>query len=715
MKLLIVESPNKTKKIGKILGQGWQVMASFGHIRDLPLKELGVASPDFKPHYEISKKASGHVSKLRQAAKTATEVYLATDPDREGEAISWHLEQVLRLKSPKRVTFQEITQTAVLKAIANPRQIDYKLVSAQEGRRVADRLVGYMVSPSLSAKAEQRLSAGRVQSVAVRLVVERERAIEAFVPVKYFGVRLAFAAGDVNWFADWDAASMLPKGVEYLRDFAYATRLSQVRQLTVESVEKKDSRSAAPPPFITSTLQQAASVSLGMSPKETMRHAQALFEEGLITYHRTDSQNLSDEAISEIRDWLAQNGFSQELPSSPNRWKSKEGAQEAHEAIRPTAVNNRTPVLSDTDQAKLYRLIWDRAVASQMIPATYEVTTIRLLSDESIDGHKQPFVSKGRIPKVLGWQRLTSRDSAVDQGDAEDNDEQQLPALNKGQAVRAIDGKVLDRETKPPARYTEASLIKKMESEGVGRPSTYASILDNIISRGYVDIVKKKLHGAVLGKAVNDALVGQFGFMELAYTRGLEEDLDKIARGTESYQSIIAALHAQLSRELNTLTTVDIAPVASHPCPQCGKNMKRIKGAKGYFWGCSGYPDCKTTLPDAKGKPGAKQAEKTGQPCPACQKPLVLRKGKNGPFWGCSGYPDCTQTMPVLDGSGKAKTKKFPAKRSSGNSNSAAGVNCPTCSKGQLVKRFVKNGDNAGKPFLGCNRYPQCKHFSWPN
>ena len=605
MKLMIVESPNKIKKIKTILGSGWDVAASVGHIRDLPVKSLGVEPNTYRLEYQILERSESVVSQLRQRASRSEQVYLATDPDREGEAIAWHLQQVLNLRRYERVTFDAITENVIRAALKAPRQLNTNLVHAQEARRGADRLVGYQVSPALSNQTGiPRLSAGRVQSVALRLVVDRQREIEAFKETKHFGAEAIFDGG--KWHAQWDTAPFLKEGEEYILDAALAEEAAKCRLFAVTAAATKPASKAPPPPFTTATLLQAASVTLGYKPEQTAQIAQHLFEEGLITYHRTDSQNFSAEALAEIRAYAASNNLP--LPSKARTWKSKESAQEAHEAIRPTHLEQRQAG-PDSDQKKLYDLIWTRAVASQLADAEYSVNTLTLAAQDG----SQPFVFKamGRTLIKPGWRILTAKDAAEepDLNDAEDTEKQsdengRVPALGRGTQIHAESARVLNKQTRPPNGYTQASLIKKLEHEGIGRPSTYPAILKNIITRAYIDDSKKILRATDLGLLVIDALKGSFAFLEYDYTRSLEQQLDDIAEGKAQYLSVVSSIDDQLKKELAQLhiapqpalasngsasaKTGPAPPPGSLVCPKCKQGtIKKPSGQN--FYGCSRY------------------------------------------------------------------------------------------------------------------------------
>lgn len=655
MNLVIVESPGKVKKIREILGQGWDVQASVGHVRDLPEREMGVEAPDFKPKYVPTERGKDVLAKLRKSVERANAVYLATDLDREGEAIAWHLKQALRLDNPQRIRFAEITPKAIKTAIASPSGIDIKMVAAQEGRRVLDRLVGYMVSPKLGDMAGRRgLSAGRVQSPAVRIVLERERAIQAFKPTNHFGAQLGFG----DWTADWDTRPWLPEGQKYLLDKSLADRAAALRQVEVLDCEEKEESKAPPAPFITSTLQQAASNKLRMKPKATMEAAQKLYEQGLITYMRTDNPNLSDDALIEIYQVCQAKGLP--MVDQPRTWKAKGDAQEAHEAIRPTHFD--VEEAGDTpEQQAIYKLIWQRALGCQLAAARYAVRTVRLRAVDGLDGKPVDFIGKGRALVYEGWRAIYEDDTESDDDKKKDKEgaNNPVPHLEPGQQLDAETGRVLAKKTRAPSRFTEAELIKELERLGIGRPSTYAAIMQNIISRGYVDYDKagKYLVPTDTGALVIDALVNsRFSFIEYDFTRDMEARLDQVAEGRSSYREVVSVVHDSLEQELGGMK-VDAAP--EHPCPNCGKALFRRKGGKGYFWGCSGYPDCDTTLPDAGGKPGKRKPRQVADtPCPKCGKELVRRykagTGKKGyDFWSCSGYPSCDAKFDNVGGKPK--------------------------------------------------------------
>lgn len=596
-KLLILESPGKVKKVQEILGPGWKVAASVGHVRDLPVKEMGVAAPDFKPQYLPTDRGKEVLSRLAGLVKNAEEVFLATDPDREGEAIAWHLQDALKLKNAKRVTYAEITESAIRAALSAPRSIDMALVAAQEGRRVLDRLCGYLVSGPLSNVAGEKLSAGRVQSPAARLVVEREKEIKAFSSTTHYGVELTFENVDNitdGWKASWVVTPCLADGQEYLLDKSLAEKAAVLRMLDVLDCTESESRTAPPAPFTTSTLQQAASSSLKFTPKQTMQLAQRLYEQGSITYMRTDSPNLSQEAVQSIRAFCESRGWP--LVETPRQWKSKEGAQEAHEAVRPTHIEVEEAGETADEQA-LYRLIRLRTLASQLADAVFAVRTLKLTA--TVDGKEALFEAKGRTLVSPGWKALQQAEVAqVVEDEGEDTTANPVPAMKPGTQATALSGAVLTHKTKPASRFTEASLIRELEKRGIGRPSTYAAIIDTISSRNYVATEKRFLVPTPLGEKVVSGLCGHFSFIEYDFTRTMEQSLDDIAEGKAEYRAVIASAYDRLSGEVR-----EFAKATGKVCEKCGKPMvHRVKkpgkdGKGGYdFWGCSGWPECKETV-----------------------------------------------------------------------------------------------------------------------
>lgn len=639
MKLMIVESPNKTKKITSILGGDWKVVASVGHVRDLPSKSMGVSSPNFVPEYEPTDRGKDVLKRIGSDIKAASEVYIATDPDREGEAIAWHLYDALKIKSYKRVTFNEITKSGIEAGLKAARSIDFKVVAAQEARRVLDRLVGYTVSPALCTIFNMRLSAGRVQSPALKILVEREREIRNFVSRKHYAVEAL-----LPFKATWNFANFTDEKI--FIDKSFADKIATKNSFEViDCVESQKSFSPSAP-FTTSTLQQAAGASLNMGAKKCMEVAQELFAAGLITYHRTDSFNFSDEAISEIRTYAKGNNLP--LPDAPRKFKTKSGAQEAHEAIRPTHIDDKTPNGLGVEASRLYEMIWKRAVSSQLAEAIYDVRKVTL-SAGTENGKDVIFTATGSMLKVKGWKFLVEKEAENEEADDPEMSNK-VPALNKGQKLIAESVSVLEKNTTPASRYTQAKLVKKLEDEGIGRPSTYAAIIDGLLYRGYAEEQKKLFIPTELGEKVYDKLNGKFSFMELAFTKEMENDLDLIASSEVQYKDAITKSYDLLMKEMPSLNA-EIGKSDGMPqieCPSCKKgNLRRVKGQNGFFWGCSDYANgCKHTQPDNNGKPGEriervepKQAAGVTYTCPKCKNGLLRRiKGSNGFFWGCSAF-----------------------------------------------------------------------------
>lgn len=693
--VVIVESPNKIKKLTKFMGDRYIFTASVGHIRDLPVKEMGVSAPDYHPSYVVSDDKKKVVTNLKNLCKNH-DVILATDPDREGEAIAWHLAEVLQLRSPKRVTFDEITQSALEKAFAQPRTINQDLVSAYAGRRVLDRLVGFKTSQALSKMTGERFSAGRVQSPALRLVVDREREIDAFTVRDYYEVQAEFLTSNTNWIAKWDIKPFLSETEKNITDRALADEVATATEFSVDSIANKETLQNPKEAFTTSTLQQAASVALKIKPKETMTIAQQLFADGLITYMRTDSPNLSAEAIEAVWRYLRSAGQGDYIPDKAHTYKAKSGSQEAHEAIRPTDFMNQHPEGLEGKGLALYQLIWERAVASQMKSARFDVTTVILSTDKTIGTQAVTFIAKGKVVLFNGWLSLTTDKTEEDK--TVSLDDQQLPTLKEGQSLRSQMTKVLTKQTKPPARYTQASLIKKLESEEIGRPSTYASILDRLFAQNYVAEDKNKLKPLDRGCAIRDALVGRFSFVEYDYTRDMENGLDAITEGKTDYLSLIKEADTKLDSELAALDHATIDTPRGKPCPQEGcDGVLRLKKAKTAFWGCSHYPNCTYTVDDKAGETDFKSLEKNK--CPTCNKPMRRRKGTQGFFWGCTGYPDCKQTFPDKKGKPDTQAKTKPQVSVSDE------FTCKACSK-SLIKRPSKKRKGF---WWGCSGFPSCK------
>jgi DNA topoisomerase I len=739
--LVIVESPAKAKTIQKYLGRGYTVKASMGHVRDLPKSKLGVdIENNFAPTYTTLRGRADTLKKLRAAAKDVDMVYLAPDPDREGEAIAWHVAAALKLPESKiqRVTFNEITERAIKEAFQHPRDIDMAKVNAQQARRILDRIVGYQLSPLLWKKVAKGLSAGRVQSVAVRLIVDREREIQAFVPVEFWeiAVQLSPDGGESVRFgaqlAEWQGAAFkVSKGDEAL---AIAEALRKA-DYTVEGVERKDQSIKPGPPFITSTLQQAASTHLRFAARRTMRIAQQLYEGidvggdegsvGLITYMRTDSVRMADEAVGEARELIGEQYGPDYLPESARTYKSKKSAQEGHEAVRPTSAA-RTPeqmkqYLSE-EQFKLYDLIWRRFMACQMANAKYEATDVRVRAAEGM------FKARGRVCVFDGYTKLY--------GAPKEKDLQDLPALTNGQALQLLELDPTQHFTKPPSRYSEASLVRTLEREGIGRPSTYAAIISTVQDRGYVKQEKRAFHATDLGMVVTDLLLAGFPrIMDVQFTSAMEEKLDRIEDEDRDWVTVLKEFYEVFKENLEKaeveLKSVKGAEVEGEVCPECGKPMLQRWSKFGPFLGCSGYPECKVI----KGDRDDDEAEKLDLACEKCGKPMTIKMGRRGKFIACTGYPDCRNTL-KLGHDGKPVPPPEPTDELCEKCNSpmvirtgARGrfVACtgfpkcrntralPTgiaCPKGGCDGELIyKRGKGRGrKGFFGCTKYPDCDY-----
>ncbi len=772
--LVIVESPAKAKTIQKYLGRGFTVEASLGHVKDLPKSNLGVdIENDFETDYVVIPGKEKVLAKLKKLAEGADAIYLAPDPDREGEAIAAHLADELggngskKKKAKKaaangreihRVTFNEITQRAVREAFEHPRTIDRNLVDAQQTRRVLDRLVGYQISPLLWDKVRRGLSAGRVQTVALRLIVEREREIKAFQKTEYWTLDAHLAAGKPPAFDAHLVGANPEKNV--VPDAATAERLNaalEKAEWTVTGVEKKERRRSPAPPFTTSKLQQDSSRKLRFSVKRTMMLAQRLYEGvelgeegsvGLITYMRTDSVNVSKDALAEVREFIPQQFGAAFVPEQPNFYKSRKAAQEAHEAIRPTSVARHPDSIRQylkDDEYKVYKLIWQRFVASQMTPAVFDQTVVDI--EARTNGDAYPFRVTGSVLKFEGF--LKVYEESKEGKDEEDEAlRHKLPPLEAGQKLALRELKPEQHFTEPPPRYNEASLVKELEERGIGRPSTYAAILTTIQERQYVQKVGGKFVPTEIGLVVTDLLVENFpDIFDLQYTARLEEELDDIEEGKEQWTDALGEFYKKFEKDLNyarkhmenikrmekpteekcercgsplvikwgkhgsfyacssydkndpnsctftrenpidlpDLDSADMQETSQEEyCENCGRPMVLKRGRFGQFMACTGYPDCKTTrrLDQGKKVPDIPLEET----CPKCGRNMVLRHGRYGEFVSCSGYPEC-----------KYIKQNF------------IGVKCPECKDGDLVEKKARKRGNS---FYGCSNYPKCKFTS---
>lgn len=693
-KLLIVESPAKAKTIGKFLGSDFKVLASMGHVRDLPTSKLGIdVDHKFEPSYVIPTKAKKTIAMLKDGMKEAEVVVLATDPDREGEAIAWHINEILKPKvGVKRIVFHEISKAAVEDAINNSRAIDLDLVEAQVARRELDRLVGYTLSPFLWKKIARGLSAGRVQSVAVRLVVERENEIKKFKTVEYWSLTAKLEKGGKTpqflaqlISADGKSIDKLGLDGESAKKFE---ALLKSAKYEVKSVDKKEVKRTPPPPYTTSTMQQDAIRKLGFSAKRTMMLAQQLYEDGFITYMRTDSVNMSNAAAGDARDLIKTKFGAEYLPEKARHYANKsKNAQEAHEAIRPVHLD-RTPddikTQLDPSKLKLYSAIWKRAVASQMCEARFERTTADIVAGSCI------FRANGQQPVFAGYLKVYGLNAE------EEDQDGLLPDLEVADKLNLIDLLAEQHFTEPPARYTEATLVKALEELGIGRPSTYAPTLSTIQDRGYVTLVEKKFEPQDIGELVTDLLVKHFPqIVDYKFTAGMEDQLDDIADGKRERPTVLAEFYepyAKLLKEKEKeLSKEDVSQQKiEQKCPKCGKDLMIKYGRYGRFIACTGFPDCDFTeqVQDGTKKPVA-PPEPTGEKCPKCGCDLVKRKGRFGFFVGCSAYPKCDYI--------EQKVIKVESK-------------CPKC-KSDIVVRRTKRG----KVFWGCSSYPKCDYASWTN
>ncbi len=711
--LVVVESPAKAKTIGKYLGKEYAVVASMGHVRDLPKSDFAVEfDSGVVVTYEVTPRGKKVVSDIRKAAKSAEQVFLATDPDREGEAIAWHIAEAAKLAAAtvRRVSFTEITAEAVRRAFAEPRQIDAHLVDAQQARRVVDRIVGYKLSPVLWRKVRAGLSAGRVQSAALKMIVDREREIQAFKPREYWSleadllteveeaVHARYPVGEKQKFTLGDEGSA-----------SAAAGRARGATWVVADVTRTERKRTAAPPFTTSTLQQEAARKLGFSSKKTMALAQQLYEGvelpgegslGLITYMRTDSVALAQTALDEIAALVRERYGDRYVRTTQYKTRTK-SAQEAHEAVRPTETRRTPESLNghlDRDQQRLYELIWKRAVASQMAPAVYDQTTVDVQARGSADpAAKSPrdlvFRASGSVMRFDGFVRvyLEGRDDAAEEEGG------MLPELQVGQVLSLVELRPEQHFTEPPPRFSEASLVKALEEHGIGRPSTYSPTISTLLERKYVRLDAKRFHPEDVGIVVTDLLADVFPkVIDLGFTADMEEDLDRIASGSKAWEPVVRRFFAEVEDTIAERQEKVSRPeeATDEPCPECGAEtgakLVRKWGRYGWFLSCSRYPDCRYRR---NAKQPAEQADRpepelTDVPCPKCGKPMVKRSGRFGPFLGCSDYPKC---------------------RGIKNLGEQEYGTCPKCGQGQVVSKRTKRG----KTFYSCNRYPDCDFAVW--
>jgi len=713
--LVIVESPAKAKTINKYLGKDYYVLASYGHVRDLVPKE-GAVDPDnnFAMKYQVIEKNQRHVDAIAKALKKADALFLATDPDREGEAISWHLYELLKDKKllegkeTHRVVFHEITKRAINEAMEHPRDLSMDMINAQQARRALDYLVGFNLSPLLWKKIRRGLSAGRVQSPALRLIVERELDIEKFIAREYWSVEADVSSKGQNFVSRLTHLKGKKLSQFDINNSELAMDAEQVLlnaaagKLTIKKVEKKKRKRNPTAPFITSTLQQEAARKLGFTAQRTMRTAQQLYEgielggstTGLITYMRTDSVNLAQEAIDEIRAVIKERYGSDNLPNEARVYKTKsKNAQEAHEAIRPTSAERVPESIKEflsKDQFKLYDLIWKRTVSSQMVHATIDTVAADLTA-----GDDNIFRANGSTivhPGFMSVYQESLDDSKSDKSD----DQRMLPELLQGEQVDLLKIRPEQHFTEPPPRFTEASLVKALEEYGIGRPSTYASIISTLQHREYVQLEKKRFSPTDVGRVVNKFLTQHFTqYVDYDFTANLEDELDAISRGEEEwtpmmkkfwgpFKKLVVEKEESVSRQDVTQEALD------ENCPKCGKQLSIRLGRRGSFIGCSGYPECDYTRNVGDDAESSEPEVIEGRKCPECNSDLIIRQGRYGKFIGCSSYPDCKHIEPL------EKPKD-------------TAVQCPECKKGNILQRKSRNG----KIFFSCERYPDCSYAIW--
>ena len=701
--LVIVESPIKANTINKFLGKDFKVTASVGHIIDLPKSRFGINIEDgFKPQYIKIRGKEKVIKQLKKEAVDVNMIYLATDPDREGEAIAWHIASILDKdsKNIRRIEFNEITRSAISRAIESPRDIDMARVYSQQARRVLDRIVGYEVSPILWKTVYRGLSAGRVQSVALRLICEREEIIRKFVTEEFWTVKINVKGRPEETF--WSNLEKIREGEKYQKikissETEVKGHLKNINssELNISDITTKEVKKHPAPPFITSTMQQAAARLLNYSTSRIMTVAQQLYEGvkipgkgsiGLITYMRTDSTRVSNEALNSVREMVSKKYGESYLPEKPRFFKGKKSAQDAHEAIRPTYIGeeshpNTLKEYLSTDQYKLYNLIWKRFIASQMMPAVFDKTVVE------ISGGDYLFRTEGEVMKFEGYLKMYGRD-LEENGDQEDI---RIPVgLTKGENLELLKIDPKQNFTKPPAWYTESTLVKELDRLSIGRPSTYAQIITTVIKRKYVEKKQNKLHATELGETVNGILIKQFpDIFNVKFTANMEDELDKIASGDYKYEKVMNDFYTPFTAAIEKANKekdkikADLQESTGEKCDVCGREMVIRWGRNGRFMACSGYPDCKNTRPID----GPVEPQQSDEKCDKCASPMVIKVGRFGKFLACSGYPTCKFTKPI-----------------------SLGIKCPKpgCN-GDIFERRSRRG----KIFYGCSNYPKCDFVSW--
>ncbi len=715
--LVIVESPAKARTISGFLGSKYVVKASMGHVRDLPKSKIGIdVEHDFEPTYMVPVDKKKIITDLKKEVKKDTTVYVATDEDREGEAIGWHLLKAMgvneKKQKVKRIVFHEITKGAIENAINNPREIDENLVDAQQARRVLDRLVGYELSPLLWQKIRYGLSAGRVQSVAVRLVVDKEREIRAFKPEEYWSVKADFLKGSDKFQAELTKFNGKDLKIHNGKEAKKVLDDLKGCRYEVTQVEEKSIKRNPSAPFTTSTLQQEASRKLGFGVKKTMIVAQQLYEgvthnkgsHGLITYMRTDSVNLSAIALNQAKEVITKEFGKEYALDKPRYYRGKKGAQEAHEAIRPVDLSIKPEDVKahlDKDQFRLYELVWKRTLACQMAEARLKAVGVDVTPFQNNTDTGYIFRATGQTIEFPGFIRAYVEGSD-DPEESIGDQEKILPKLEEGDKVDLDSLGSNQHFTKPPARYTEASLVKKMEAEGIGRPSTYAPTIHTIQARGYVEKEAKQLKPTDLGEVVTDMLVKHFdNIVDYQFTAEMELSLDEIAEGKKKWVPVIRAFygpfHKAIEIKSKSIKKEDLVNLGDtgEKCDKCGAKMIFKLGRFGKFMSCSNYPECKNAKPvenPNKEEPKIDEDLKrklAGKKCDKCGKPMEIKMGRFGEFLGCSGYPDCKNIKPIIK---------------------LIGVKCPKCKEGQLIERRTRKG---GRVFYGCNKFPKCKYATW--
>ncbi|MBN2816373.1 MAG: type I DNA topoisomerase [Campylobacterales bacterium] len=698
MNLIIVESPAKAKTIKNFLGKDYEVIASKGHIRDLPKSRFGITVDEetqhLVPSYSVAKENAPTVKEIKALAKKADKIYIATDEDREGEAIGWHIAHAIK-KDPAelpRIVFHEITKTAINHALESARHIDMDMVNAQQARRILDRVVGYKLSPLLSSKIQKGLSGGRVQSSTLKLVVDREREIKAFIPQEYWSIDTEFKTNIEATLIAHKGEKLTKLSIENKEQAEAITKSVKADEYIISKIETKERKSATPPPFMTSTLQQAASSKLGFTPKRTMMIAQTLYEgvktpdgtSGVITYMRTDSLNLASEAVGAVRGIIENRYGKKYLPKNPKVYTKKaKGAQEAHEAIRPTMLQF-TPEVAQSylkaDEIKLYRLIYERFMACQMEDAKFEQQSI------IFTGQNNEYRASGRKLIFDGFYAVTG---------TEDKDKL-LPTLKEGEKAELQSVKPEQHFTEPPSRYSEASLIKKLETEGVGRPSTYAPTIATLSNRTYVTIEKKQIIPTEMAFTVTEILEKNFAnIVDISFTANMEERLDEVSEGDVDWQKLLYDFYypfmEQIEAGQKNIISLKLAKPLGRTCPKCGEHELLLRSGRfGNFIACSGFPKCKYTEQcDENGEAvEKKQEESSEEKCEKCGSDMIVKNGRNGQFLACSNYPECKNTKSI---NVEEKTSETP---------------CPEC--GGVIS--LKNSRRG--PFWGCNNYPECKFIS---